>query len=46
MRLTARFLQQALSDDDPWSIGNQVLYDLCRRYPRHTSIQKSSRRSG
>lgn len=35
MRLTARFLQQTLSEDDPWSIGNQVLYDLCRRYPRH-----------
>ena len=36
MRLTAPFLQQTLSEDDPWSIGNQVLYDLCQRYPRHT----------
>src|SRR3954468_8779052 len=34
--LTARFLGRALSENDPWSIGNQVLYDLCRRYPRHT----------
>jgi hypothetical protein len=21
--------------DDPWAIGNEVLYDLCRRYPYH-----------
>ena len=35
MRLTAKLLQRALSKDDPWSIGNQVLYDLCRRYPYH-----------
>jgi hypothetical protein len=36
MRLTAKLVQRTLSEDDPWSIGNQVLYDLCRRYPRHT----------
>ena len=35
MRLTAQLLQRTLSEDDPWSIGNQVLYDLCRRYPYH-----------
>ena len=36
MRLTAKFVRRTLSEDDPWSIGNQVLYDLCRRYLRHT----------
>lgn len=36
MRMTAQFVQRTLSEDDPWSIGNQVLYDLCRRYPHHT----------
>ena len=36
MRLTAQLVERALSDEDPWRIGNQVLYDLCRRYPRHT----------
>ena len=35
MRLTAKLMQRTLSKDDPWSIGNQVLYDLCRRYPYH-----------
>lgn len=35
MRLTARLVERALSQDDSWCIGNQVLYDLCRRYPRH-----------
>ena len=34
--MTAKFVQRTLSEDDPWSIGNQVLYDLCRRYPDHT----------
>lgn len=33
--LTAQFVRRTLSEDDPWSIGNKVLYDLCRRYPRH-----------
>ena len=35
--LTVQFLRRALNDDDPWSIGNQALYDLCRRYPHHTT---------
>ena len=35
MRLTAKLLHRTLSKDDPWSIGNQVLYDLCLRYPYH-----------
>jgi hypothetical protein len=33
--LSAQLLRRTLSEKDPWSIGNQVLYDLCRRYPRH-----------
>lgn len=36
MRLTAQLVERAVSDDDPWKIGNQVLYDLCQSYPRHT----------
>ena len=35
MRITAKLLQRTLSRDDPWSIGNEVLYDLCRHYPYH-----------
>ena len=35
MRITAKLLQRTLSRDDPWRIGNEVLYDLCRRYPYH-----------
>ncbi len=35
MRLTAKLVKRALSVDDPWRIGNQLLYDLCDRYPRH-----------
>lgn len=35
MLLTAKLVQCALSEDDPWSLGNQLLYDLCRRYPHH-----------
>jgi len=36
IQLTAKFLECALSDDDPWKLGNKVLYDLCERYPHHT----------
>ncbi len=36
MGLTKRLVQRVLSEADPWCIGNEVLYDLCRRYPRHT----------
>jgi hypothetical protein len=34
---TVQFLRRAPNDDDPWSIGNQALYDLCRRYPHHST---------
>jgi hypothetical protein len=35
IRLTTKLLERALSND-PWGLGNQVLYDLCARYPNHT----------
>lgn len=36
MELTAERVKQSQRDDaDPWRIGNQALYDLCSRYPRH-----------
>lgn len=34
MGLTRKMVQRA-SEDDSWCIGNQALYDLCQRYPRH-----------
>lgn len=35
MRLTSKLIKRALSEDETWGLGNQVLYDLCHRYPRH-----------
>lgn len=35
MRLTKRMVQKAVDGPDPWGVGNQVLYDLCRRCPKH-----------
>jgi hypothetical protein len=26
--------------DDAWSLGNKVLYDMCRHYPRHASVSE------
>src|SRR4051812_27540039 len=34
IKLKRELVTQALADD-LWSIGNQALYDLCERYPRH-----------
>ena len=29
-----KLVQQAVSElDDPWRVGNDALYDLCRKYP-------------
>lgn len=36
MRLTKRMVQKAVDGDDHWAVGNQVLYDLCRRCPEHS----------
>ena len=27
-------------EDDPWSLGNAVLYDLCRTHPQHMSVRE------
>jgi len=35
MALTEETVRRSQHDDDPWRVGNQVLYDLCRQYPRH-----------
>jgi hypothetical protein len=36
MELSAEWVHRAQRDEnDPWRVGNQTLYDLCRRYPQH-----------
>ncbi len=36
MELNAESVRHAQSDEhDPWRLGNQALYDLCRKYPKH-----------
>ncbi len=35
MKLTAAMVRKSQSDDDPWRVGNQLLYDFCRQHPRH-----------
>lgn len=35
MRISKKSVRFAISGDDPWIIGNQALYDLCRKYPEH-----------
>jgi hypothetical protein len=38
MKLTKQDIDFALSDsEDIWTFGNNVLYNLCREYPRHDS---------
>jgi hypothetical protein len=34
-RLTAEFVESALAST-AWDVGNQALYDLCRKHPGHT----------
>jgi len=36
MEITSALIQSA-TDPSPWDLGNQVLYDLCRTHPGHTS---------
>lgn len=39
MMLTTQDIEFAFSDsEDVWTFGNNVLYNLCRKYPRHDSI--------
>ena len=34
-RLTRRFVDRALKDHSTWDLGNEVLYELCRKHPEH-----------
>ena len=36
-RLTRRFVEKALSAQKVWDLGNEVLYDLCAKYPDHSA---------
>lgn len=40
MRVTAQMVHQCQVEDDSWSLGNAVLYDLCRVHPHHTSVRE------
>lgn len=40
MRLTAGMVRACQVEDDAWSLGNSVLYDLCRTHPRHLSVRE------
>ena len=35
IRITSEMVRQSQSEDDPWRLGNQVLYDLCGTHPKH-----------
>ena len=37
VRLTATMADGPGPTDDPWRLSNGVLYELCRRYPRHVN---------
>ena len=36
--LNARFVKSALERQSAWDLGNQTLYDLCRKHPDHRSV--------
>ena len=38
LRITNEMLALCQSDDDVWSIGNEVLYTMCRQYPKHEIV--------
>ena len=40
VRVTAEMVRQCPVEDDWWSLGNAVLYDLCRVHPHHTSVHE------
>lgn len=37
LKLSKREVRLAQREDDPWRIGNDILYDLCRTFPRHVN---------
>jgi hypothetical protein len=38
MSLNVRFVKSALERQSAWDLGNQTLYDLCRKHPDHGSV--------
>lgn len=38
MPLNVRFVKSALERQSAWDLGNQTLYNLCRRHPDHKSV--------
>lgn len=40
MQLTERMIRECKSEDDIWSLGNSVLYDLCRAHPLHETTRQ------
>ena len=38
LRITNEMLALCQSDDDVWLIGNEVLYTMCRQYPKHEIV--------
>ena len=40
MRVSGRMVRDCQVEDDAWSLGNEVLYDLCRAHPRHVSVRE------
>ena len=38
MPLNVRFVKSALERQSAWDLGNQTLYDLCRKHPDHRSV--------
>jgi len=36
--ILTRALVKAACSPSPWDLGNQVLYDLCRKHPRHQDV--------
>lgn len=40
MQLTERTVRECQNEDDSWSLGNSVLYDLCRAHPLHETTRE------
>jgi hypothetical protein len=37
MQITSALVRKAMNESaDPWRVGNEALYDLCRKHPSHT----------
>jgi len=40
MKLSAKMIRECQSEDDNWSLGNSVLYELCRAHPLHATTRE------